>query len=128
MKVYCNNCSIHFKHEFETTMKPPCNYWGEMGMSTLQPELKKKLWDWLFEMPADEIGIAAKLGISFSINSAPITEDSKFENIIPGYDKMNEKQRQEAQRTYFKMKKSSPTEQIVIKKDITVKDPERKVN
>lgn len=104
MKVYCNTCILHFPHEFQKTLKPPCNYWGQSGMATLPTKLKRKVWNWLFSMPSDEIAVACGIGLWFEIGAAPIVEERKFENLIPGYTNLTEEQRQQAQKEWYKKK------------------------
>lgn len=107
MKTFCVACDIHFIDEFEKTLLPPCNYWGDMGMSNLDVELKKKVWDWLFSLPADEIGIKASLGIGVEIRAVPISNEDTFEAIVPGYVDMNEEEKKKAQKVYFRMKRNN---------------------
>lgn len=105
MKIYDKSCGIHFKDEFDVTLTPPCNFWGEVGMSSLQEDLKKKVWNWLFTMPTDEISIKANLSMHISIGASPIAQEDKFENVIPGYTSMTEEGQKKAQKAYFKAKK-----------------------
>lgn len=104
MKFYCQSCGVHFPKEFEKTLKPPCNFWGQMGMSNLPKEYKKKVWDWVFSLPVDEIALKFKIGIGISLSSQPVSGENDFIKMIPGYEKMSEKEQQEAQRKYFKDK------------------------
>lgn len=106
IKTGCNVCSIHFVDEFEKTLVSPCNYWGDMGMSNLTVDLKKKVWDWLFAMPADEVGLKSGIGLSVNLGGYPISEEHKFENIIPGYKDLDDEQRKQAQKFYFKNKRT----------------------
>lgn len=108
MKFYCKNDAIHFVQDFELTLKPPCNFWGDLGMSNLQIELKKKLWDWIFACPTDEIGILSNIAVSIQIEGIPIPDETKFENVVPGYKDLTEIEQQEYQRKYFKLKRTNP--------------------
>jgi hypothetical protein len=98
MKVFCKVDGIHFPQDFERTLKPPCNYWGDMGMGNLQEDLKKKFWDWLFSMPSDEIGLKSKIGIAVDFKTVALENGDWFANTIPGYNEMSEEEQQDAQR------------------------------
>lgn len=71
-------------------------------MGNLPTEYKKKMWDWVFSMPADEIAVKFKLSVVFSIGAQPIEDANQWEKIKPGYGKMTEKEQQEFQRQHFK--------------------------
>lgn len=102
MKVFCEKCGIHFPEDFEETFKPPCNFWGDMGMATIPDDLKRKLWDWLCSVPSDEIAIRTNIAIGIEIRTALILEEDKFENKINGYTELSEEQKKIAQKTYFR--------------------------
>lgn len=102
VKFHCRVDGIHFPADYEDTLKPPCNFWGELGMSNLQPELKRKFWDWLFSCPSDEIGIKAHIGIGISFATGVILHENEFVNKVKGYVKWTEEQQQAFQREYFK--------------------------
>lgn len=104
MKIFCQTDGIHFKDEFKDTLKPPCNFWGDIGMTNLPVKTKYIIWDWMFSLPADEIGLKFNVGISFSVKGIAIAEESRFENIVPDYKKLSEKEQKEFQRQYFKGK------------------------
>lgn len=104
MKTFCKVCTIHFQDEFEETLKPPCNYWGDNGMSNMPAYYKKKIWDWLFSLPADEIGEKCNIGISVTYNGVPIEPSDKFENTIPGYVDLTENEKKAFQKDFFKKK------------------------
>lgn len=101
MKMACKTDGIHFPKDFKITLKPPCNFWGDMGLSNLPINYKKKLWDWMFAMPADEIGIKFKIGLAFTLQGIGIPDDKKFENLVPGYSTWDEKKQQEFQKEYY---------------------------
>lgn len=103
MKFHCRVDTIHFADEYEKTLKPPCNFWGDMGMGNVPNDLKKKFWDWLFSMPTDEISIVCDLGISVNFGVIPIRPLDKFVNKIEGYEFMSEQEQQEFQKVYFQM-------------------------
>lgn len=105
MKLYCNTCTIHFSDEFDKTMEPPCNYWGDMGMANLPAEEKKKIWEWMFFLNVDEIAIKYKIAIQFGISGFAIDPATEFINLIPGYTTMTELEKREAQREYVRNKK-----------------------
>lgn len=117
MKIFCRVCTIHFIDEFEATIKAPCNFWGDMGMGNLDIDLKKKLWDWMFSMPTDEIGIKSGLGIWIQMGANPIQEEDKFENIIPGYVVMSEEEKKLSQKEYIKNKQHQQPYQTAPKKE-----------
>ena len=71
MKTYCKTCTIHFIDEFEKTLETPCNYWGDIGMTNIPVDVKKKLWDWIFSLPADELPMKYKIGITYR-SSQPV--------------------------------------------------------
>jgi hypothetical protein len=101
MKAFCKTCTLHFVDEFEVTMKPPCNYWGDLGLTNLQSDLKKKVWDWLFLMPTDEISILANLSLGISIKAVPILDEDRFEMRIPGYKDWSDDKRKRFQKLFF---------------------------
>lgn len=112
MKAFCGVCMIHFKDEFDNTLKAPCNYWGDLGMGNLENDLKRKLWDWLFLLPSDEIGLKSGIGVAISLQGVPIEDGDKFENLIPGYKDLSEEQRKQAQRDWFNTQKKIMNENI----------------
>lgn len=101
MKIFCKACGIHFPQDFDLTFISPCNYWGDLGMTNIPPVLKRKFWDWLFQMPSDELsGYGIGIGVQFLVG---VVEDyNKFENMVPEWPTMTEEQRQSFQRKYFK--------------------------
>ena len=103
MKFHCRVDTIHFADEYEKTLKPPCNFWGDMGMGNVPNDLKKKFWDWLFSMPSDEISIVCDLGISVEFRVGVIKPVDKFINRIEGYEYMNEHEQQDLQKRYFEL-------------------------
>ncbi len=104
MKAYCNHCGVHFINEFETTLKPICNYWGDLGLANLDVDLKKKLWDWIFLLPSDEVFIRTGVGISIAIKGVPVEKKDEFEHMVTNWSSMSEEEKQEFQRNYFKGK------------------------
>lgn len=103
MKFQCRVDTIHFGDEFEKTLQPPCNFWGDMGAGNMPDDLKKKFWDWLFSMPTDEIGEKCQLGFSVMFQVTPISPYDKFVNKIDGYEFMTEQEQQDLQKQYFRM-------------------------
>lgn len=105
MKIPCRVDSLHFKNEFEDTLKSPCNLWGDLGLSNISIESKKKFWDWFFSAPMDEIAIEDKIGMSIEFSSAPILPETEFKNIYPGYENLEDQDKQELQKEFHKRKK-----------------------
>lgn len=101
MKVFCNSCSIHFLDDFASTNRAPCNFWGDMGMGNVDVSYKRKVWEWMFAMPADEIAVRYGISMQLSVGGKAIAEKDKIENKIPGYLTMTQEQKIEAQRQYF---------------------------
>lgn len=101
MKFPCRVDGVHFPQDFELTFVPPCDFWGDLGLSNISKEDKKKVWDWIFSLPSDELGIKYRIAIALTINTAPIFEPDKFENMVPGYTELTELEKQEIQRQYF---------------------------
>lgn len=65
----------------------PCGFWGDLGMANMPDEDKIKIWNWIFSLPADEIGLKHSIGIGIQISTAPINKADLFENQIEGYKK-----------------------------------------
>ena len=106
MKMPCNQCGCHFPQDFDETFSAPCNIWGDMGASNLPDDYKKRIWDWFFTLPADEMGLKFSLGVSVLINFVPIQPESMFENRIPGYSELDEAEKQAVQKKWFKEHKN----------------------
>jgi hypothetical protein len=104
MKVFCENCGIHFKQDFKITLLPECNFWGDLGLGNIPEVDKLKLWDWMFKFPSDEFYIKYKLGMAMTIKAVKIEDDTKWENIKPGWEKLSEKERQDYERAFYKHK------------------------
>ena len=102
MKLYCAVDGIHFVQDFEKTLQPPCNFWGDWGMTNVPVELKRKFWDWVYQMPTDEIALTCKLAISIGFSAHVFEEQDEFKNKIEGYESMSEEEQQQAQRAFFK--------------------------
>lgn len=122
MKVFCKTCDLHFRNEFEKTLEPICNYWGAIGMSNVPVELKKKVWDWQFSAPIDEMVVSCKLSFSFVFSTTPIQKGDTFEEIIEGYSTMTDEERREAQREYFRNKKKEKEAEIASRGEGSVPD------
>lgn len=103
MKIFCKTCGVHFPQDFDKTLQVSCNLWGDSNMSNLDKDLKKKIWDWLFLMPADEIYIKTSgLQLVVSFGAKFIAEEKvNWPGIFSNYEEMSEEQKQEAQRAYF---------------------------
>jgi hypothetical protein len=108
MKFYCKVDGIHFPQDFEMTLKAPCNFWGDMGMSNVSEPMKLKIWDWIFSAPSDELALKEKTGLSIGITGVALSEDKQFKSVVPGYEDMTEEQQQQFQRDYFKKAQESP--------------------
>lgn len=104
MKFYCTVDGVHFKQEFEKTLEPPCNLWGEMGMSNVPVALRKKLWEWYFTMPSDEIALSCKISVGLVFKIGAIEPGDEFKNKVKGYEDWTEARQQEFQKEYFKRK------------------------
>lgn len=102
MKINCLACGCHFPQDFEDTFKPPCNLWGDMGIANLPEDYKRRIWDWYFSIPVDEIAVKFNVGISIAIRGFVIEPETLFENVIPGYNELPEEDRQRVQKDYFK--------------------------
>lgn len=102
MKFHCSIDGVHFPQEFDDTLKAPCNFWGDIGMSNLDLDLKRKFWDWLFNCPTDEIGIRSQIGISIQFQTIPLDKEDMFKTKVVGYSDWNETQQQQFQKEYFK--------------------------
>lgn len=74
-------------------------------MANMPDEDKIKIWNWIFSLPADEIGLKHSIGIGIQISTAPINKADLFENQIEGYNELSEEERQRIQKDYFKKQK-----------------------
>lgn len=123
MKMNCRVDGLHFPQDFEETLKPPCNLWGELGLSNLDLELKKKFWDWYFAMPADEISIKAKvvMGVQFVVSA--VRKEDEWKNKVAGYEDLTEKEQQELQREYCRRRNDGEDAEAWLKTvDLTALD------
>lgn len=107
MKTYCKVCGVHFKPELDSTFKTPCNFWGDMGLSNLDTETKKKIWDWMFDLPSDEIYIKTGIGLAFSLKGYVPPKGTEFKDIVSNWNDLSEEEQQQFQRDYFKGKVSN---------------------
>lgn len=101
MKTSCRFCGIHFVDEFEKTLKPGCNYWGDKGMGNASNVFKKQCWDWVFSMPADS-ALGEDIMLTFDFAALPVTGKSMFVDMVPNWNDLTEDERKEFQRNYFK--------------------------
>ena len=104
MKVACTSCGCHFPEDFEDTMKPPCNYWGDLKMGNLPDDYKERLWKWEFELPADEIAIKFGLSINMVLTAKPVEfrEGNDWTKIFPDYNKLSIDEQKSFQREFFR--------------------------
>lgn len=102
MKIFCNQCAIHFKGDFKETLKAPCNFWGDLGLSNIEATDKKRLWDWLCELPSDEFAIKYGIGLGFKLSSQVVNLKESWDKIYPNYNNLSEKQKQDLQKKHFK--------------------------
>lgn len=127
MKVQCSQHGCHFPQEFEQTLQPDCPYWHVMGASGMSIESRRKIWDWLFSMPADEIFITDNLQFSFSMSFSRTQVGTTFKEMVPGWEEMKEADRQLFEKEYFK--DPANVSQIVNKAKVTNKlDKTKKVS
>lgn len=102
VKESCKFCGVHFPQDFEKTLLPPCNFWGDRGLSNAPVEIKKKIWDWVFSCPADEIFITCNVSFVSEWFALPVPDSAKFENIVQNWNSLSEKERQDFQRSWFR--------------------------
>jgi len=108
-KLLCPTCGLHFDDEFLDTLKPECGMWRAFNGTKLSDEDKKKVWDWWFSAPGNEL--AYKYNLHLQIVFAP------FKTVIAGgehgnefatsvgekrWKKMSELEQREYQRRYNK--------------------------
>jgi len=102
VKVFCRTCGIHFPADYNETFSPRCSFWGDRGLGNLPTKLKSKLWLWLTSLPADEILVETGVDIAVSLKGNSTGPNLSFQDSIPDWDKMTEKQKQAYQKIYFK--------------------------
>lgn len=102
MKAYCKFCGCHFPQDFEKTLEPPCNFWGEHGLSNIDVEVKREMWDWLFSAPVDKLNVLYKMDLPITFNANPMVSGGAFEDIVVNWNEMTEEEQQEFQRSWFK--------------------------
>lgn len=111
MKVICKNCGCHFK--FEETLQMPCNYWGDRGLANLPVKDKKKLWNWMFKAPFDELYIKYDLAFEMDFTANRVLDKVKFEDIVENWNQLLEEEKQKFQKEYFlKYKNQVPSLKI----------------
>lgn len=108
MKLSCSDHGIHFPADFDVTLGEDCAFWYDRGLENLPDIQKKKLWDWMFAMPTDEIWLQSRyvLGLWVNGRKMSLAEKAKlaWHKWIKGYDRMTEAERQAAQKDYFNKK------------------------
>lgn len=123
MKIFCNNCGIHFPTEFKETLLPKCNFWGDRGLGNLPLKLKEEVWFWLSSIPADKISGEAGIDIIVSFKGRPSDPADTFSKMVPNWDALTEKQRQTYQKIHFRAVKMGKelTHQEIMKEVMKVK-------
>lgn len=105
MKTFCSFHGAHFSNEFKNTLHWRCPLWKEKGLKNMPNKYKKKIWDWSFALPIDEIGLKTGfiLRIGFEGNKAVNKSDIDwFMKNIPGYKNLSDKDKREFQKSHFK--------------------------
>lgn len=102
MKIPCRTCGIHFPKDFEETFKPICNFWGDSGMTNIDVELKKKIWDWIFQLPSDEIWLKTGLGIWLTFGAVYVPREKTFYGKFPEFENMTEEEQQAFEKDHFR--------------------------
>ena len=102
MKFFCTDCGVHFPKDFNKTLEPQCNFWGDRKLTNLPIKYKKMLWDWLSLMPADAIFVATKIQVNMIIKGASVESKDTFAVSVPNWEKMTEGQRQAYEKIHFK--------------------------
>lgn len=97
----CGICGIHFPQDFDATLKTPCNFWGEHGLSNISVEDKRLIWDWIFKMPSDPMYIKYGINMVFSFGVTPIGKVQPFNELFENYDQLTEEEQQQLQRKYY---------------------------
>lgn len=101
MKVFCLNCGCHFREDFEGTLK--CGFWKMKGLQNLSTKFKKRIWNWIFSSPQDELAGATGYLLEFDWRAAPKRyEENEFAKEVPNYNKWPDEKRKQFQREYFK--------------------------
>lgn len=101
MKIPCIKHGCHFPEEFEEAWR--CPFWKSFGLGRLPKVQKRKLWDWLFQLPCDEIYLQSgyMIGVQVSGRKSKTVENEWAEN-DPKYVKMSEKQKRAHQKRILK--------------------------
>jgi hypothetical protein len=105
MKMHCRTCGCHFDDDFEETLKPECGMWRERGFSDdMSEEHKRAIFDAFFSVPVDEIADATGVVTDIQIKAFPGMNYSgnQFEEMVPGYLYMTDRERRDFQKRYFK--------------------------
>lgn len=102
MKVFCRQHGVHFPHEFNITCRRGCPFWGDHGLQKLPTKYKRKVWEWLFALNADELfgETGYEIALQFYGRRAPIKH--LWHNVKKGYAKLSEKQRQAFQKRHVR--------------------------
>lgn len=103
MKVQCNSCGCHFKEDFDITQTPACNWWGDYKMANLPVDWKKRIWDWIFSCPTDEMEEQIGMSMIMTFFATPFDKSKQdFSAFVQGWDQMDEVARREYQREFYK--------------------------
>jgi hypothetical protein len=104
MKILCKECGCHFPEEFEFTLKPECHLWDTYGLSAVSVFDKKILWDHMFGLDCDYFANTYALDIRFFMDVQPYQDANKFEKQVLVWKDMDDAQRRDYERQYFKLK------------------------
>lgn len=102
MKLGCYTCGCHFPQDFDITLTSACNFWGDHGLTNVSIDMKKEIWDWLFAMPSDKLAILERIGLAINFAGVALEQKYTFEKLVPNWNTMTEKERQDYEREHFK--------------------------
>ena len=101
-KAMCKTCGSHFPEEFEVTVGDHCTFWEQHGFPKDFPkEYKRKIWDWYFELPVDEIAHREHVAVRIAFDAVEFAQDD-FGAHIQNWLKLSEKERHQFQDDMFK--------------------------
>lgn len=99
MKILCVDCGCHFHNDFKESLQ--CSFWERRGLGKLPKKYKRIMWDWVFSLPVDMLGMRAKVAIHLSFYGTRYDGKNQWEKSVEGYGKMTDKERRAYQKLYF---------------------------
>lgn len=110
LKTLCVAHGAHFKEDFHKSLR--CGYWKQLGLEKVALKYRRQIWDFMFKLPFDAVGLEHKIALVLQIYGTPIPPAIDWESVRPGYNKLTEGQRKDFQRRYCKKQLDEQAKEI----------------